>query len=300
MATEGGRVRDFSGKVAVVTGSGADRSIGKATATRFAREGLKVVLADINEAALDKTVAELKDAGHDVLGVPTDVSDFASVTALADAAFGHYGEVDIAFFNAGVGGGGGLFGDDLTEWNRVMGINLFGVLYGVKAFASRMTAQGTPGHILATSSGSGVTGVMYQTPVYSVAKSAVCTLMECLYGQLRDMGSQIQAHVVLPPLTKTNLAGDPEFMPLVQHGLENGGVVTVLAEPEEVAETVIEAIRNDSFWAHHDHEADERLCQGKFAGDIDWQDEVVRNRAESLITRSAPDSYLWGMKGDPE
>jgi NAD(P)-dependent dehydrogenase (short-subunit alcohol dehydrogenase family) len=289
-------VQDLKGKVAVITGSGGQHGIGRATASRLAQEGARLVLADVNEAALDATVAELREAGHDVLGVPTDVSDLAAVKALADAAWDHYGQVDIAFLNAGVGGGGSLFDDDMANWNRVMGINFFGVLHGIKAFAPRMVAQGTPGHILATSSGSGVVGVMYQTPSYSTAKSAVCTLMECLYAQLRDQGSQVRAHVVLPPLTQTGLAGDPTFMPHVQQGLQNGGVVTVLAQPSEVAETVVEAIVADRFWAYHDHEADARLTSGRFAEDIAWQDDMIGKRAQSMIGRTAPDPYLWGMR----
>jgi NAD(P)-dependent dehydrogenase (short-subunit alcohol dehydrogenase family) len=289
-------MRDLNGKVAVVTGGGGERSIGRATASRLAQEGARVVVADVNEAALGEAVAALRGAGHDVLGVVTDVSDLASVTALADAAWEHFGQVDIAFLNAGVGGGGSLFDDVMTDWQRVFGVNFFGVLHGIKAFAPRMIAQGTPGHILATSSGSGAVGTMYQTPSYSCSKAAVLTLMECLYAQLRDQGSAVHAHIVLPSLTRTGLAGDPEFMPMVQKGLENGGVVAVLAEPEEVAQTVLEAIQADRFWAYHDHEADKRLTGGRFAADIDWQDSVIRRKAEAMIGRAAPDPYLWGMK----
>jgi NAD(P)-dependent dehydrogenase (short-subunit alcohol dehydrogenase family) len=292
----GGLVQDLNGTVAVVTGSGGQRSIGRATARRFAEEGVRLVLADINEAALEATVADFRAAGFDVIGVPADVSDFGSVRHLADAAWEHYGQVDIAWFNAGVGGGGSLFDDEMADWSRVIGVNFLGVLHGIKAFAPRMMAQGTPGHILATSSGSGVTGTMYQTPSYSATKAAVLTLMECLYAQLRDAGSLIRAHVVLPPLTQTGLAGDPAFMPMVQKGLQNGGVVTVLAQPEEVADTVLEAIKDGQFFATLDHEADERRLSGRFAKDIDWQHDIIQKRADALIGRTAPDPYLWGMK----
>jgi NAD(P)-dependent dehydrogenase (short-subunit alcohol dehydrogenase family) len=280
----------------VITGSGGEHSIGRASARRFAQEGIKLVLADINEAALEATVADFRAAGFDVLGVPTDVADFDSVKHLADAAWDHYGQVDIAWLNAGIGGGGTLFDDDMTDWNRVIGINFLGVLHGIKAFAPRMTAQGTPGHILGTSSGSGVSGTMYHTPSYSTMKAAVLMLMECLYAQLRDLGSPVKAHVVLPPLTQTGLAGDPSFMPLVQQGLENAGVVAVLAQPEEVADTVLEAIRADRFFATLDHEADERRFGGRFAKDLDWQNDIIQKRADALVGRTAPDPYLWGMK----
>ncbi|MDT3440194.1 MULTISPECIES: SDR family NAD(P)-dependent oxidoreductase [unclassified Pseudofrankia] len=288
-------MEDLEGKVAVVTGSGGPHGIGRATARLFAQQGCRVVLSDVDAAALADAVGELHDLGHDVLGVPTDVADFDSVRQLADAAFEQYGQVDILFLNAGVAGGGGLFDDEISDWRRIYDINFFGILHGIKAFAPRMIAQGTPGHILGTSSGSGAVGVMYQTPAYSTSKQAVCTLMECLHGQLRDQRSLIQAHVVLPPLTKTNLAGDRETMTFVQRGLEAGGVAAVLAEPAEVATTVLETVRSGNFWAHHDHEADKRLHGGRFAADIDWQDEVIRRRAAAIIDRSAPDPYLWGM-----
>jgi NAD(P)-dependent dehydrogenase (short-subunit alcohol dehydrogenase family) len=284
------------GKVAVITGAGGPRSIGRATAALFASRGAKVVLADINQAALGQAVRDLMAEGHDVIGVPADVAKFESVKALADAAWEHYGKVDIAFLNAGVGGIGPLFDDQLDEWNRVFGINCFGVLHGIKAFAPRMIEQGTPGHILGTTSGAGAAGTQYQTPAYAASKAAVISLLESLYGQLRDLGSPIRAHAVFPPLTRSGLAGDPAFMEFVQQGLAKGGVPAVLAEPEEVAVTVLEAIETGSFFAHHGHAADQRLSGGRYAAVIDWEDQVIRDRADALINRTAPDSYLWGMK----
>jgi NAD(P)-dependent dehydrogenase (short-subunit alcohol dehydrogenase family) len=287
-------VASIAGKVAVITGSGGPRSIGRATARLFAERGARIVLADVNEATLAETVKDLAGQGHDVLGVPTDVASFSSVQSLAEAAWSHYGRVDIAFLNAGIGGVGTLFDDSLDEWRKVYDINFFGILHGIKAFAPRMIEQGGPGDIIGTTSGAGAVGVNYQTPAYSTAKQAVCTLMECLYGQLRDLGSPIRAHAVFPPLTRTNLAGDPSVMDWVRQSLTNGGVTAVMAEPEEVAVTVLEAVETGSFWAHHDHEADERLAGGRFAADIDWQDQVIRDRADAIINRTAPDPYLWG------
>ena len=290
-------MKDLSGKVAVITGGGSPRGIGHATGALLAKQGMKVVLADINQETLDATVKELQGTGADVIGVQCDVSDFDSMKQLADQAFGHFGKVHVAFFNAGIGGGGDLFSDDMPTWDHVIGINFKGVLHGIKAFVPRMIEQGEHGHVLGTSSGAGATGVMYTGPSYAVTKQAVCTLMECLYGQLRDQGADIQATVVFPPLAKTNLAGDPETMNFVKQGLESSGVPAVLAEPEEVAMTVLEAIQNDSFWAHHDLEADQRLSEGRFKPVIEWEHEILRARADALINRSQPDAYLWGGSG---
>jgi NAD(P)-dependent dehydrogenase (short-subunit alcohol dehydrogenase family) len=282
------------GSVAVITGGGSPHGIGRATGKLLAEQGCRVVLADINTDALDITVSELKKQGLDVIGVPVDVADFGSVQALADSVYERHGRVDIAFLNAGVASAATLTDGDVDGWSRAMTVNVYGVLHGIKAFVPRMMDQGTPGHVLGTSSGAGVTGVSYRTPAYAVTKQAVCTLMECLYGHLRDSRSLIRAHVVFPPLTKTDLAGDPEVMRLVQQSLAVTGVPAVLAEPEEVAVTVVEAIRSGDFWARHDHDADKRLHAGKFAADIDWQDQAVRARADSIINHLAPDPYLWG------
>ena len=289
---------DFEGKVAVITGSGGRHGIGRATATLLAGEGCKIVLSDIDDTALKATAEELSGAGHDVTAVHTDVADYDSVRHLADSAYDHYGRVDILFLNAGISGVGTLLDDDLAEWQRAYKVNFFGILHGIKAFVPRMNAQGTPAHVLGTSSGSGVVGVCYPTPAYSSSKQAVCTLLECLYGQLRDLGSAIDVHVVLPPLTKTNIAGDPDMMGFVQEALRKGGVPVGLAEPSDVAATVVEAIRSGSFWVFNDHAADQRLTGGRFASQIDWEQQIFRNRAASFIEKTAPDSYLYTPKFD--
>jgi NAD(P)-dependent dehydrogenase (short-subunit alcohol dehydrogenase family) len=287
--------RDLRGNVAVITGGGSPRGIGAATGRLLAQQGCRVVLSDVNAVTLEATVASLRAEDLDVTGIAADVSDFSSMRALADRAFTEFEHIDIAFLNAGIGSGGGYFDDDIDAWHQAYGVNFFGVLHGIKAFVPRMVAQGTPGDVLGTTSGSGTVGVMYQTPAYSTSKAAVLTLMEGLYATLRDQKSAIRVHAVFPPLTKTNLAGDPSVMGMVQQGLESYGVAAVLAEPEEVAVTVFEALQSGNFWAHHDHDADKRLSGGRFGADIDWQDETIRKRAEAIINRTAPDPYLWGL-----
>jgi len=126
-------MQDLAGQVAVITGGGSERGIGRATGTLLAENGVKVVLADLNKESLDKTVEELSGKGHDVIGVPTDVADLSSMQNLANQAFDHYGKVDIAFLNAGIGGGGNLFDDEMDSWNRVISVNFLGVLHGIKA-----------------------------------------------------------------------------------------------------------------------------------------------------------------------
>src|SRR5438477_8359500 len=113
-------MKDLKDKVAVITGGGSPRGIGHATGSLLAGQGMKLVLADINKDTLDVTVKELQATGADVIGVQTDVSDYASMKNLADESFKHFGKVHVAFFNAGIGGGGDLFSDDMTAWDNVI------------------------------------------------------------------------------------------------------------------------------------------------------------------------------------
>jgi NAD(P)-dependent dehydrogenase (short-subunit alcohol dehydrogenase family) len=286
--------------VAVVTGGASPRGIGHATGALLAREGMRVVLADIDGAGLEAAVAAIRGAGGDVSSVVTDVSDCASVRHLADEVYAHHGRADVVFLNAGIAGGGSLFDDEMDSWRRVVGINFMGVLHGIKAFVPRMLAQGGHSHLLATSSGAGVNGTMYTSASYATTKQAVCTLMECLYGQLRDMGADIQTTVVLPPLARTNLAGDPATMAYVEEGLRGSGVPAVLVEPEEVARVVHQAIVDDSFWGHPTHAQDAAIFGGRLKEMTDWQDEMNRAEAAALINRTPPDAYLWGPPLPPQ
>jgi len=234
-------VKDLEGKVAVVTGGGF--GIGKAAGTLFAENGMKVVLADMNKEVLDATVAELKDRGFDVTGSVTDVADFEQVKKLADLAFDTYGKVHIDWNNAGTGGGGSFADADMTGWNRAIGVNIQGTLHGILAFMPRMLAQDEEGYIIGTTSGSGANGTMYTGPAYAATKMAILSLMECLWGQLRDMGSKVTAGCIFPTLTRSNMGSEP-----VESMLQQSGVPAVLAEPEELANVIVEGMKEGRFF----------------------------------------------------
>ena len=144
----------FEGKVAVVTGAGS--GMGLAFARRFAAAGAKVVLADVEQPTLDAAVAELTAAGHQALGVVTDVMELASVEALRDAALERFGRVNVLCNNAGVGGAPQPAGEwaDLKMWEWVIQVNLWGVVYGVKTFLPHLLEHGD-GHIVNTASMAG-------------------------------------------------------------------------------------------------------------------------------------------------
>ena len=188
---------DLKGKVAVVTGGAG--GIGRALAVRFAAEGMRLVVADVEEAALDATVATLKDEGADAIGVPTDVTSFASVEALADAAYAAYGAVHVLCNNAGVGPPGGKVWESTpNDWRWTFGVNVFGVAHGIQAFVPRMLASGEEGIVINTSSPDGPIAPMPQASVYAATKCAVTCVTECLAAQLAAEGGRVRAAVFYP------------------------------------------------------------------------------------------------------
>lgn len=191
-------MEELRGRVAVITGGAS--GIGRALADRFAAEGMRLVLADIEEPRLDAAVAELRDAGHEVIGVRTDVSDPASVEALADAAYEAFGAVHVLCNNAGVGPPGAKVWETTpNDWRWTFGVNVLGVAHGVIAFVPRMLAGGEEGVVVNTSSPDGPIAPMPRASVYAASKSAVTTLTECLAAQLAaEEGCRLRAAVFYP------------------------------------------------------------------------------------------------------
>jgi len=190
-------VQELRGKVALVTGGAS--GIGRALADAFAGEGMRLVLADVEAPALDKAVGELRDGGHDVTGVVTDVTDPGSVRALADAAYATYGAVHVLCNNAGVGPPSAKVWETTpNDWRWTFGVNVFGVANGIIEFVPRMLAGGEEGVVINTSSPDGPIAPMPQASVYASTKSAVTTLTECLDAQLHDEGGRVRAAVFYP------------------------------------------------------------------------------------------------------
>ena len=181
-------MQDLKGKVAVVTGAAS--GIGNAMATRFADEGMKVVLADIEEGPLADAEKRLADGGAAVLAVPTDVTKAAQVDALADQTFGAFGTAHIVCNNAGVATGGPMWTLTERDWAWVMGVNLWGVIHGVRAFVPRLVEQGE-GHVVNTASIAGLTSAPMMGP-YNVTKHAVVTLSETLQQELAMQASPVK------------------------------------------------------------------------------------------------------------
>ena len=253
-------VHDLSGKVAVVTGGAG--GIGRALVERFAAEGMRLVVADVEEAALERTVAELRDGGADATGVRTDVTDYASVEALADAAYAAYGAVHVLCNNAGVGPPGGKVWDTTpNDWRWTFGVNVFGVAHGIQAFVPRMLAGGEEGIVVNTSSPDGPIAPMPQASVYAATKCAVTCLTECLAAQLADEGARVGAAVFYPSgkgLLDTGLWTSDRNRPpeLARERPRETPALTVAelqargvpVQPlDELAELVVEGIRDGRF-----------------------------------------------------
>ncbi|MDA0979472.1 MAG: SDR family NAD(P)-dependent oxidoreductase, partial [Proteobacteria bacterium] len=194
-------MKEFSGKVAVVTGAAS--GIGLATATRFAEAGMKVVLADIEVPALEAAVASLREAGHTVTGVPTDVSKWDAVAHLADAAVEAYGTVNVLHNNAGVVVSGPIEELTLSDWEWVLGVDLWSVIYGIKAFLPIIKAAGE-GHIVNTASTAGLQATSGIGP-YNVAKFGVVAVTETLRKELDSAGSPVSASVLCPGAINTKI-----------------------------------------------------------------------------------------------
>ena len=202
------------GRVAVITGAAS--GIGLATAKRCAGFGMKVVLADLGGAALDKAADEVgkiaKGGAADVRAVATDVSVLADVQRLKQIAYQKFGEVAFLLNNAGIGDGGGPT-EKLERWQKVLSVNLWGVIYGVQSFADAMAAQGTPGLIVNTGSKQGITCPPGDT-AYNVSKAGVKVLTEGLAHDLRNRPDcKVTAHLLIPGHVWTGITGRPADAP---------------------------------------------------------------------------------------
>jgi NAD(P)-dependent dehydrogenase (short-subunit alcohol dehydrogenase family) len=253
-------MKEFRGKVAVITGGAS--GIGYAISERCVKEGMKVVVADIEKAALTQAEKALKSGGANILTVQTDVSKAKDVEVLARKAFDAYGKVHLLFNNAGVDQHGTVWERTLADWQWVIGVNLWGVIHGVRFFVPMMLEQNTEGHIVNTSSIAGLISGP-NMGIYNASKLGVLSLSQTLYHELAMAGSKIKVSVLCPGFVNTRIMDaarnrpvelqndpteekrEPEFGKQEQLMREKtqGGM-----SPNQVADSVFDAIINEKFY----------------------------------------------------
>jgi NAD(P)-dependent dehydrogenase (short-subunit alcohol dehydrogenase family) len=196
-------MKELRGKVAVITGAGS--GIGRALALACANEGMGVALADIDEPGMAETVRLLEPSNAAVLTQRCDVSDSAAVESLADAAWKRFGATHLVFNNAGVGVAGPIWTTTLNDWEWTLGINLMGVVHGIRSFVPRMLEAKLEGRIVNTASAAGLTSVPGSS-VYCVTKHAVVTMSECLAHELDLVEATVGVSVLCPAFVPTGIA----------------------------------------------------------------------------------------------
>ncbi len=263
-------MKQFKDRVAVVTGAAS--GIGRGLAERFAAEGMKVVLADIEAGPLAETAAALEAKGATTLAVETDVSKADQVDALAKSTIDAFGAVHIVCNNAGVAVGGLSWERTLADWEWVMGVNLWGVIHGIRSFVPIMLEQGTEGHIVNTSSSAGISSSA-GLPIYTATKHAVVALSEVLHYEFAMTGAKLRASVLCPLYVATNIVDSDRNRPEELQN-EEAAPLSPLKRPEmqaavdtfrqtlatgdtpaEIADAVFTAIKDEKFYIINDARA---------------------------------------------
>jgi NAD(P)-dependent dehydrogenase (short-subunit alcohol dehydrogenase family) len=289
-------MREFEGRVAVVTGAAS--GMGRAFAERFARAGMKVVLADVEERALERAVQELRQGEFDVLGVRTDVARAEAVEELARRALDAYGKVHVVCNNAGVVADADLGGPvggrglpiwelSLKDWHWTFAVNFWGVVHGIRTFVPIMLRQDEEGHVVNTASIAGLTSGA-GLAIYGASKHAVVRITEALHLQLAGLGAKVKASVLCPGGVNTRIAlatrnrpdefwdegaarpSAEELERREQEWAERTGPRGM--RPEEVAERVFRAIQDEQFYI---------LTHDEY-------DDAIRRRMETILARENP------------
>ena len=252
-------MKELTGKVAVITGAAS--GIGAALCHAAAARGMKIVAADIEEAALQVLAKELGDRGADAITQQTDVRSAEQVEALAKRSFSHFGVVHLLANNAGVVVGGSSWEQSLDDYRWVVDVDFYGVVHGIRSFVPRFIEQGVEAHVLNTASAAGLSMAPGLGPYYA-CKAAVVSLSETLYLETKEGAHpNIGVSVLCPEIVRTKIGSSHRNRPsdsakdgpqTEERALYEGGLVDFVGEskilPEHLAERAFEGIENDRFY----------------------------------------------------
>lgn len=288
-------MKNFQDKVAVITGGAS--GLGREFANTAASLGMKLVLADVQQDALDKAVAELEGKGAQVLAMICDVRKGEQVQALADATMARFGAVHLLFNNAGVGSGGLIWENTEADWDWVIGVNVYGVVHGVRIFTKLMLecAKSDPsyeGHIVNTASMAGLLNAPTMG-VYNVSKHAVVSLSETLYHDLQLVEAPIGASVLCPYFVPTGISQSHRNRPadvamqaaatpsqMAAQAMTVKAVESGKVSAADVSQLTFEAIRNGQFYIYSH--------PGALQGVADRMDEIVHQKNPSDPYKATP------------
>jgi NAD(P)-dependent dehydrogenase (short-subunit alcohol dehydrogenase family) len=278
-------MKDFKDRVAVVTGAAS--GIGQALARRFAAEGMRLVLADIEDDPLRAVERDLRASGAQVLALKTDVADPQQVESLADGAINRFGAVHVVCNNAGVWPPVlRMWESSVSDWQWVLGVNLWGVINGIRAFTPILLRQDTETHIVNTASVFAALAFPFVGP-YLASKHAVLAISEVLSAELQSIGSRVKVSVLCPGEVQTRIMDAARNRPLAMRGggsaHENTDLVQAMRgmietgmPPDEVAGHVLSAIREDRFFI---------FTHAKY-------DDAVQARWDNLLTKRNPSAAV--------
>jgi NAD(P)-dependent dehydrogenase (short-subunit alcohol dehydrogenase family) len=265
----------LSGRVAVVTGGAS--GIGRALAEKLGGEGMKVVLADVEPGALDATARDLRARGIETLAVATDVTKADQVARLADKTLEEFGGVHVVCNNAGVFAGGLCWTQPVADYEWVLGVNMWGVIHGIRTFVPIMLERGEEGHIVNTASMAALTANPYAA-AYHMSKHAVLALSEVLYHELRGLGAKIGVSALCPEAVATKIdeceRNRPPTLRTHDDGsavppdveLVNGAIKAAVAggiPTSVIADRVLRAIKEDRFYVLSDDVAWKRSSESR-------------------------------------